>query len=107
MLYRVLRPLSTGHEPGQLVDGERFKKLDALIEVNALAPVSFPPLSELPGWKTRAKKLAAENVVTVQDFLDAEEGTLKRIFGHKTTRVISKWKKEVKDWLVVDGPKKK
>lgn len=106
-LYRVLKPLSTGHGPGELVDGARFKQLDTLVEVNALAPVSYPPLSVLPGWETRAEKLAEAGIVTIQDFLDAGDQTLKEIFNHKTTRAIGKWRGELRKWLVVDEPKKK
>ncbi|UCC74288.1 MAG: hypothetical protein JSV86_06955 [Gemmatimonadota bacterium] len=107
-LYRVLRPLSTGHEPGDIVDGKRFKAaLAALVKARALAEVKPPPLSELPGWTTRAEKLADAGVVTAVDFLEADDGLLKEILNHKTTRSINKMRDELRGWLVVDEPKKK
>jgi hypothetical protein len=105
-LYRVLRPLSTGHEVGDLVEGEQFKKLDALIRVNALSEVASPPLTELPGWTTRADTLLAYGIITVSDFLGADDETLKEAFNYKTTRTINKWREEIKEW-VVWKPKKK
>jgi hypothetical protein len=109
-LYRVLRPLSTGEKPedGKLVDGARFKgALPALVKARALSEVKPPPLSELPGWTTRAEKLAAAGVVTAVDFLEADDGLLKEALNHKTTRSINKWREELKGWLVVSEPKKK
>jgi len=106
-LYRVLRPLSTGHEVGQLVDGDRFKYIDALLENRALSPVSTPPLSELPAWETRAEKLAEVGIVTIQDFLDADDDVLKEAFNYKTMRTINKWKQELQHWLVMDEPPNK
>ena len=106
-VYRVLRPLSTGHEPGDLVDGTQFKGLDALVEARALAEVKPPPLSELPGWTTRAEKLGGEGIVTAVDFLEADDELLKEALNYKTMRNINKWREELKGWLVAGKPKKK
>jgi hypothetical protein len=105
-LYRVLRPLSTGHGPGELVDGGQFKALGALVGAGALAEVKPPPLAELPGWEARAEKLAAAGVVTVLDFLDADDELLREALGNKTARGINGWREELRSWLVVDEPKK-
>ena len=106
-LYRALKRLDTGHKPGQLVDGGRFKHLDKLVAAKALAEVASPPLSEVPGWTTRAEQLKPHGVVTIADFLEADDGTLKEAFNHKTTRSITRWREELKGWLVVDEPRKR
>jgi hypothetical protein len=106
-LHRVLKTLSTGHVPGDLVDGDQFKYLDVLVEKKALSKVASPPLSELPGWTTRAKTLEPLDIVTIADFLDADDEVLKGVFNYKTTRSIKRWRDELRKWLVVDGPQKR
>jgi hypothetical protein len=106
-MYRVLRPLTTGHKPGDLVSGARFQHLDALIRVGALAEVRPPPLSELPEWTTRAETLASYGIITVTDFLEADDETLKKAFNYKTTRTIDKWREEIKNWITWRPNKKK
>lgn len=90
-----------------MVEGTRFKQLDALLEVNALAEVLYPPLSALPGWKLRSEKLARVGIMTIADFLEADDERLRRLFGRRTLRSINDWKRELQDWLVVDEPEKK
>jgi hypothetical protein len=99
-LYRVLKSLDTGHVPGDLVEGDRFKHLATLVEMGALSEVASPPLFELPGWTTRAEALEVYGIVTINDFLEADDETLKEAFNYKTTRVISKWREEVKEWVI-------
>ena len=106
-IYRVLKPLSTGHQPGDLVDGNSFKSLDVLVAVKALAPVSTPPLSELPGWIKRAERLNAVGIITVQDLLDTKSSAIAEIFGYKSTAGIDRWKEEVREWLMPKPPEKK
>jgi len=60
MLYRVLKPLDTGHQVGDVVDGRLFKQLARLEQRGCLAPVSAPPLRVLPGWKDRWQLLPVE-----------------------------------------------
>lgn len=104
MIYRVLKLLSTGHEPGQLVDGERFKPnvLAALLRVQAVSEVRGPPLTQLPGWLRRAERLEAVGIETVTDFLKADPDRLKRIFGHKKLSTITRWRNEARRWITVD-----
>jgi len=104
--YRVIKqtPLSTGHKQGDLVDGARFKPpvLDALIKSGALSEAAMPPLSELPGWATRAPRLASIGVLLVSDLLDADTVTMKAIrseFRYKTNAPIRKWQAEALEWL--------
>jgi len=56
-LYRVLKPLTTGHQVGDIVDGARFRYLDALVKNGALVQAHVPPLAVLPGWGERAELL--------------------------------------------------
>jgi hypothetical protein len=109
MLYRVLRPLTTGHMPDDIVDGTRFSSqiLKVLLEKKALAEVRPPPLSELPGWEERAAKLRKIGVVTVRDLLDADDDELRRLFNYKRTSTITKWKKQAEEWLHAEPGKKR
>jgi len=100
-LYRVLKNLSTGDKKGEIVDGDLFKSLDILVARKALTPVSTPPLSELPGqaWVKRAEKLATIGVITVQDFIDADDKILAKQLKYKSTAVIKKLKTAALEWL--------
>lgn len=104
--YRVIKstPLSTGHRQGDLVDGGRFKPpvLDALVKSGALCEASMPPLSELPGWATRAPRLAELGVLLVSDLVEADADTIKAIkaeFKYRTNAPIKKWQDEALEWL--------
>jgi hypothetical protein len=104
MFYRVLRPLSTGHRPDDIVSGARFKPgiLKVLLEKEALAEVRPPPLSELPGWETRAEKLKEIGIVTVRDLLEADDDEVRRLFNRRRTSTVAKWKTEAEKWLRVE-----
>ena len=71
MYVRVLKKrLSTGHQRGDIVPGDTFKQLAALIRHHAIAEVHPPPLSELMGWTTRAELLAEHGIGDVVQFLE-------------------------------------
>lgn len=78
MKYRVLKPLSTGHRPGQVIDDSELtqKGIVALVRVKALSPISFPPVRVLRGWEERAEKLERMAVNDVGEFLDADTDEL-------------------------------
>jgi hypothetical protein len=97
MLYRVLKRLTTGHEPGDWERGDRFKPkvLEALVENGALSPVQGPPLATLDGWKTRADKLLRVGIVDAVDFLTADDTAIMLAFNHKTNRAVKKYKDEL------------
>ena len=101
-LYRVLKDLSTGQVREDIVEGNCFKQriLEALIKNNANAPIRSPPLSEIPAWNARAEILEKCGIVTVNDFLCADDEILKQAFNYKTTRTINKWKKELRQWIL-------
>ena len=107
--YRVLRPLTTGHVIDDIVDGARFSPpvLEALLRVRALAEVRPPPLSQLPGWGERAAKLREIGVITVPDFLRADDDEVRRLFNYKRTSTVVKWKKRAEEWLHAEPGKKR
>ncbi|KPJ77282.1 MAG: hypothetical protein AMJ81_00025 [Phycisphaerae bacterium SM23_33] len=100
-LYRVLKSLTTGHQPGDIVSGDRFESrvLAALVKVRAISEVRPPPLSELPGWEARAEKLREIGVVTVRDFLEADDDKVRELFNYKRTSTVAKWKTEAEKWV--------
>jgi hypothetical protein len=108
-LYRVLRALTTGHVPDDVVDGSRFspRVLEALLRVRALAEVRPPPLSQLPGWGERAAKLRTIGVVTARDLLEADDDEVRRLFNYKRTSTVVKWKKQAEEWLHAEPGKKR
>ena len=109
ILYRILKPLSTGEIPGDIVRGTRFKPhiAKALLDNTAIAEVHGPPLNEIPGWKVRSEKLERINVCTAIDFLNVDNDVVMKLFAHRSSTTVKKWKAEVKDWLVVEIAKKR
>lgn len=99
-LYRVLKRLDTGHEPGDIVDGNLFRRLDLLVNAKVLAKVKGPPLTELPGWGMRAEKLRRVGIETVEDLLDMDPQRGTRLFRHKRDSTFIKWVKEARSWLL-------
>lgn len=97
MYVRVIkRKLSTGHVRGDIMPAGTFKAVALLLKHGAVSEVCPPPLSELGGWETRAELLAEHGIVDVVQFLEADNATLKEIFGYKTARVINRMKAEVR-----------
>jgi len=103
MIYRVLRLLSTGQQIGDFVQASDFKggerTVNILLSVNAIAPISSPPLAELPGWTKRAERLLEIGIITVQEFLDADLKQIADLFKYKTISSIEKWRIEAQEWL--------
>jgi len=104
-IYRVIThtPLSTGQVYGDIImDGQlRPSTVAGLLTNNKIAAVATPPLAELPGWAKRAEKLAAIDIITAQDFLDADVEKIRGQVNMRGTFAIEKWKEEVKGWLKV------
>jgi len=107
-MYRVHTPIT--QKDGTLYPGSMVRlkmneeKIAALILVGAISPVHGPPLSILPGWVTRAKQLATEDVVTAEQFLDTDEKVLAKVLNVKID-TIRKYKTELETfWLTApDG----
>lgn len=101
-LYRTLRSLN---HHGKRIERDRVliltwppETIDKLIEVGSLARVSPPPLTELPGWKTRAGKLVSHDILDAGQFLEAEEAKLARALRNRP-ETIRRLKAEVIRWL--------
>lgn len=105
-MYRVLRPLSRKLEQfipvGTLTDLAWLNDAQQakLIQVGAVSRISAPPLAQLPGWKLRAGKLAALDIHTFDDFLEADPDTVAEGVGVQR-RTVDKWRAELKDWVTV------
>lgn len=110
--YRILRDLSKGNKIikiGQItsLSGLPQATLDRLAEVGAIAEVSPPPLSELPGWQTRAAKLEATGIITATQFLELKDYELiKKLFRVKD-ETIEAWKKQITDIWLSPPPQKR
>jgi hypothetical protein len=106
-MYRHTRrtPLSSGQRQGDIIqDGDlKPKTIQALLSAGTLVRVSTPPLSELPGWKTRAKLLAKAGIITVQDFIEADKAKLIKV-TKKTATTVNRWKAEAKKAIEVNPP---
>jgi hypothetical protein len=103
--FVVLEELSTRQPVGSTVKETAFAPgvTDILIKKGALAPVHTPPLSELPGWILKGQKLRTIGIVTVQDFLDAPDSNIARLFGYQES-TIQKWKREAQEWITAKEP---
>lgn len=65
----------------------------------AISKVSGPPLSALPGWKTRSAKLKPLGIETVEQLLGVADEDLAEHLNCKPS-TITRWKLEAKDWLL-------
>lgn len=76
----------------------------AILEAQgAISRVSGPPLSALPGWKTRSKKLVPLGIETVEQLLGVRDEILAEHLNRKPS-TITRWKLEAKDWLLSPAP---
>jgi len=106
---RVLKSLSKGDRiipkgsiicDGDLPDANR----EILRNMGALAIISAPPLVEVPGWKVRANRVEPLGIETADQFIEADNTELRRVFRSSDER-IDRWKQELIDWLTI--PEKK
>jgi len=96
MLYRVLKPLSTGHKIGDVAPASEFRveAIPRLLEVRALAELHAPPLRALPGWTRRAERLARLDIELADEFLECDEEVVATELKYKV-KTIERWKAEV------------
>lgn len=99
MVYRVLRRLDTGHEPGALVSGKQFSKktIKILVQREAIAPVSAPPLEVLPGWTLRAERFGKVGIDAIA-FLEMTDQAVSKATG-ANVKAIKKWRQDLKRHL--------
>jgi hypothetical protein len=109
-LYRVLRSLS---RKDQVIPRDSIGSLTWLSEesatkllaVGSIARVSSPPLTELPDWDGRTRRLAVRGIFDAEQFLLADDGDLAEWTGHSVD-TVRLWKEEVIRWLQPDEMKR-
>lgn len=103
-LYRVRRPIAYKDEiipVGALhrlekIPPEGIKRMRDIRQ--SICEVKPPPLMALPGWKTRADKLARAGIMDAVQFLGVEPVAAADYMGVKPL-TIDRWKREVMEWL--------
>lgn len=96
MLYRVLKPLETGHQPGALVFGRQFKHAAALAQRGALAEVRLPPVAALTWLHADYRARLAEAGITDSiTLLEADPVKLAAQLHTRADRVRS-WQAELR-----------
>jgi len=107
MLYRATSDLDLGKK-GTLRKGKVFrdsilpeKNISRLREMGIIVEVSSPPLSILPGWKIRSEKASKLGIDSIEDFIQADDASLRETFDVESTTVDS-WKDEL--FYFLDAP---
>jgi hypothetical protein len=111
MLYRWTKRTPAGTTPpikyGEVIRANdarlKAEARDQLIKSGTLAPVTTPPLSELPGWEERAETLQRVGVITITDLLAVNVAGLAKSLK-RTPRTIRDWQSEAERWLNPEQP---
>jgi hypothetical protein len=100
-IYRAIKPLSTGHQAGDIVLGADLRDgvAEVLVKRGALVVASTPPLCELPGWVLRSEGLAEVGIVSIPALLSANEEAIIRKFNLRRGSTVERWKQEALGWL--------
>ena len=102
VMYRLMKNLIFGE---RIVPRGSIKRLGLddeaiaiLLERGAIALIASPPISEIPLWGKKAKKLEEVGVLLVEHLLEADEA---KIAEHMdvTKEAVQAWKKELAGWL--------
>lgn len=104
--FRVHVPLDRGK--GRIVHTDSLTQLAwlneedqiRLVQCGAVSRVAPPPLRILPGWKTRGERLAPHDIITVVDFLEADNALLQDILVRRKEATIIGWKTLLEQQLV-------
>ncbi len=78
-------------------------KKQRLIEIGAVRVVISPPLAELAGWQTRAKKLIPLGILTMADFLFVPAADLAPALRVKVQTVLG-WQDQLREWSKMTEP---
>lgn len=109
-LYRILKQVTYGGgvvlQSGILHDLKKFspETIARLEVVEAVARISAPPLALLPGWAARARQLKALNIITAEDFLEADIEQLSRALSLNSETVMGYKKALIAEWLTAKAP---
>jgi hypothetical protein len=110
-VYRTTRQLrSRSH--GSIQAGERTRldwlrhdEVQILLDRGIVRVEECPRLSELAGWRTRAKRLTALDVHTVEEFLDADPVWLANEL-HVKPETVRRWNRELETWFTAPPAKR-
>ena len=109
-MYRALKSLHRAE--GKIIEVGKPTMLEwlteaqiaKLIERGCVAKLHPPPLAELPGWKTRAKKLESQGITDAAQLLMCDDAKLAKALRVQLA-MAKKLKQDVEGWLTVE-PKK-
>jgi hypothetical protein len=106
MLYRINKPITKGKQVLKKGSYSDFtwlspKGKEILLHDNVISELQTPPLEQLPGWKTRAKRLEAFNVKTCADFLEEKTRNLASMLNLREV-VIEKYRAEIEQFILVE-----
>lgn len=105
-VYRALMKLDRGSKGvikcGQIVVDRNWKPgyIDRLVEVGALAPISAPPISTLPGWGDSDEVLESIGIVTADQLLEASDEAVMRALEIDSMQ-LAQMRADVVNWLTV------
>jgi hypothetical protein len=105
-VYRVLKRLDRGSkgvlECGILIIDRDWPSnyIDRLVEVQAIAPVSAPPLNVLPGVGERDEALTSVGIETIDQLLEASDEGLMRALDIDAIQ-LAQLRADVVRWLTV------
>ncbi len=107
-LYRVIRSLWAGPlilAPGSLsrLAAVPEKARQRLVDRGTIRLVDGPPLTELPTWGVRGRRLAAEGIVMAGQFLDADPEAIADAM-RVSPSLICRWQAEAEGWLTAPPP---
>lgn len=105
---RVLRDISKGEriikKGGLIFDGDLPERnREILREKKVLSPISAPPLAAVPGWEDRAERLREYDINTIEDYIEADNNLLRKVFRAPNARVDG-WREELINWMIIPSP---
>ena len=104
--FMVLRDLVRGSKQKRIVIPRGSKTQlewlnedtqQVLVRKGAVREVESPPLSELAGWQTRARRLEPHGIKTMDDMMEADANELAEALGVKSV-TVEKWQDELGTW---------
>lgn len=101
-LYRALTKLSGVCQRGDLTTLAHLtpEKVALLVSRGAVAPVAAPPLAALPGWTSRAGKLAKVGIEDAVQFVQGDPALLARVL-HVKAETIDRYRESLLDLMTI------
>ena len=103
--YRALKDLSTGHKRYDLVPETALKPeaIPILVQTRAIGPLLGPPLSDIPGWQLRARRLAPHGIIYAHDVLEGDHAQIAAIMRVRES-TVARWEAELLQWFQPGPP---